>query len=192
MRPLGPINRIQGDNERYRSHMKGNIFMHMKLKSYAVFLFAALLSGCGQAEIIQNAQTKGKFFEIFTKGNQDYIEAVAAEDVDKLMTFYADNAVQISPSIPIIHGADNIRVIWVAFFSDFEVLEATSTIDEVIVVGRRAFARGQYTMTYQSIIDGTIYREAGRFAESSRQLEDGQWVMTTEISSQGPPAEMEN
>lgn len=166
--------------------------MHRKLKSGVICLLATLLVGCGQAEIIQNVQTKGKFFEIFTKGNQDYIEAVAAEDLDKLMTFYADNAVQISPSIPIIQGADNIRVEWEAFFSDFEVLEATSTIDEVIVVGRRAFARGHYTMTYQSVIDGTIYREAGRFAESSRQLKDGQWVMTTEISNQGPPAEREN
>ena len=172
--------------------MKENMFRHRKLKSWVVFLFVAILFGCGQDEIIQNAKTKGNFFEIFSKGNQEYIEAVAAEDVDKLMTFYADNAVQISPSIPIIKGADKIRVAWETFFSDFEVLEATSTIDEVIVVGRRAFARGQYTMTYQSIIDGTIYREAGRFAESSLELEDGQWVMTTEISNEGPPIEKEN
>ncbi len=168
------------------------MFIHRKLKSGVVFLLAALLVGCGKDEIVQNAQTKGKFFEIFTKGNQDYIEAVATGDVDKLMTFYSDNAVQISPGIPIIQGADNIRVVWETFFSDFEVLKATSGIDEVIVVGRRAFARGHYTMTYQSIVDGTIYSESGRFAESSRRLEDGQWVMTTEISNLGPPAEKEN
>ena len=62
--------------------MKENMFIHRMLRSWVVFLFVALLSGCGQDEIIQNTKTKGEFFEIFSKGNQEYIEAVAAEDVD--------------------------------------------------------------------------------------------------------------
>ena len=58
-----------------------------------------------------------------------------------------------------------IRESWEAYFAEFEVLEAASFIDDVVVTGDRAFAYGHYTSTAHRMADGTIYHESGRFAE---------------------------
>ena len=134
------------------------------------------------------AESEVDHLAIFAAGNDDYIRAVEAEDVDALMKFYARDAVQMPPGAPNISGIDEIRAAWEVYFAEYEVLEAESWVDEVIVSSDRAFARGHFTQKSRSRASGAIFRETGRFAESAKRLSDGTWVMTTEIwNSQGPP-----
>lgn len=143
--------------------------------------FAILVLAMGSLNPGWAEPPKEDHFAIFTASNNDYIRLVAEADVDGLMKHYASDAIQMPPGAPTIHGADKIRESWKAYFAEFEVLEAASYIDGVVVTGDRAFAYGHYTTTARAKSEGAIYHESGRFAESDRQLEDGTWVMEVEI-----------
>ncbi len=132
------------------------------------------------------------YFAVFTASNENYIRLVAAGDVDGLMKHYAVDAIQMPPGAPTIYGAKKIRESWEAYFTEFEVLEAASFMDDVVVTGDTAFAYGHYTSTARRKADGTIYHESGRFAESDRRLEDGTWIMMVEIWNYDQAADLED
>ncbi len=124
---------------------------------------------------------------VFATGNDNYIRAVAVGDVDALMKHYAQDAIQMPPGAPNIVGAVAIRQSWEAYFAEYEVIEAESWVDEVIVSDDRAFAHGHYTQKARSRTSGFVVRESGRFAESAKRLHDGTWIMTSEIwNLEGP------
>ncbi len=143
-----------------------------------------------QGRLLKATESEVDHLAVFTAGNDDYIRSVEAEDVDALMKYYAHDAVQMPPSAPNITGVAAIRKSWEAYFTEYEVLKAESWVDEVIVSGDKAFARGHFTQKARFRASGAIFRETGRFAESAKRLPDGTWVMTTEIwNFEGPPVQ---
>jgi len=151
----------------------------MRFSWATVFIILMLTSGSSKPGWAESPEQD--YFAVFTASNENYIRLVAAGDVDGLMKHYAVDAIQMPPGAPTIYGADKIRESWEAYFAEFEVLEAASFIDDVVVTGDRAFAYGHYTSTARRKADGTIYYESGRFAESDRRHEDGSWIMMVEI-----------
>ncbi len=153
------------------------------LKRWRAALIILMLAAGGAAIAGHKTDepTEEDHFAVFTAGNNDYIQNVAAGDVDALMAHYADDAIQMPPGAPNIVGVAAIRAGWEAYFAEYEVIEAVSFIDGVTVTGDRAFAWGHYSQTDRNRADGTISTEHGRFAESDRRGPDGRWIMEVEI-----------
>jgi len=77
-----------------------------------------------------------------------HLDALNQRDLDRLMTFYADEAVLEFPASPPVEGKPKIRR---AFASFFENWEETSTYREVIVSGTTAAVEGTVTGRHRTL-----------------------------------------
>lgn len=77
-----------------------------------------------------------------------YLEALNRRDLNRLMTFYADEAVLEFPASPRMEGKEKVRR---AFASFFENWDETSTYDAVIVSGNAAAVEGTVTGRHRTL-----------------------------------------
>jgi hypothetical protein len=96
-----------------------------------VWLFCAcvIFSGCNRAPKVNTAAEVKAILETCDQ----WIVAIQTKDVEKITTFYADDAVLIYPDSPIVEGLQNIKEVVRATYTDPTYLWETysSTIDKV-------------------------------------------------------------
>jgi ketosteroid isomerase-like protein len=115
------------------------------------------------------------------EANNSYIQAVLAEDLDLLMTFYTDDAVQLPPAAPAIVGKDAVRAGWAEAFDQVTTLQGVSEFDEIIVFGEWAYGRGHYVGRSRSDEDGTEYDEHLSFSGMWHRGPDGSWRISRDM-----------
>ncbi len=91
----------------------------------------------------------------------DHLKALNLRDLDRLMTFYADDAVLVFPASPPVEGKANIRRAYASFFENWE---ETSTYGVVIMSGTTAAVEGTVTGRHRTL----HLRIPGRIPTSSR------------------------
>jgi steroid delta-isomerase-like uncharacterized protein len=91
----------------------------------------------------------------------DHLKALNLRDLDRLMTFYADDAVLIFPASPPVEGKANIRRAYASFFENWE---ETSTYGVVIMSGTTVAVEGTVTGRHRTL----HLRIPGRIPTSSR------------------------
>ena len=119
----------------------------------------------------------------------EYFAAINAGDVDGYLACFADDAIWMPPNEPAVTGKEAWRQANPEAFTTVG-LDLTLTLDEVVVPGDWAFARGTVT--------GTLTPAEGEPVEvSSKNLwilqrqGDGSWKVSRSIrNSNNPPAEM--
>ncbi len=98
---------------------------------------------------------------VFSKVLTDHLKALNQRDLDRLMTFYADDAVLVFPASPPVEGKANIRRAYASFFENWE---ETSTYGVVIMSGTTAAVEGTVTGRHRTL----HLRIPGRIPRSSR------------------------
>lgn len=78
----------------------------------------------------------------------DHLKALNQRDLDRLMTFYADDAVLVFPASPPVEGKANIRRAYASFFENWE---ETSTYNVVIMSGVTAAVEGTVTGRHRTL-----------------------------------------
>ena len=96
-------------------------------------------------------------------------------DVDSLMDLYTLDAVLLSPYESVNKGKEAIRESWEAWFETVNVEEASSTMDEIIVFGDCAYARGHFSDVYIMRSDSSRHVGEGRFSGLWKRSTDGNW-----------------
>jgi uncharacterized protein (TIGR02246 family) len=119
--------------------------------------------------------------EAIRRINQQYIELHPEGEVDRLMTLYTDDALLMPPGSPPLEGLEEIRAHWSDFFDDWEVLEATSIIDEVILSEDWAYARGHYSETLRAKDSDARVVDSGSFSGIWRRQRDGSWKIARDM-----------
>ncbi len=79
---------------------------------------------------------------------QAHLDAVNTRDLDRLVTFYADDAVLEFPASPRVEGKAQIQR---AFHSFFEQWNETSAYRAVVVAGNTAAVEGTATGTHRTL-----------------------------------------
>ena len=87
-------------------------------------------------------------------------KAAAAKDLDKAVSFYADDAVVLPPNEPMITSKDGIRNMWKGFLDSFTEISWKATRVEMSKAGDMACLTGTYEMTMK---DGT--KDRGKYCE---------------------------
>jgi len=77
-----------------------------------------------------------------------HLEALNGRDLDRLMTFYADDAVLEFPASPRVEGKAQIRRAFAAFFENWE---ERSVYDTVVVSGATAAVEGTVTGQHRTL-----------------------------------------
>jgi steroid delta-isomerase-like uncharacterized protein len=78
----------------------------------------------------------------------DHLKALNQRDLDRLMTFYADDAVLVFPASPPVEGKANIRRAYASFFENWE---ETSTYSVVVISGATAAVEGTVTGRHRTL-----------------------------------------
>src|SRR2546422_9456073 len=95
-----------------------------------------------------------------------HLAAVNGRDLDRLMTFYADDAVLEFPASPHVVGKAKIRRAFASFFDNWD---ETSTYDAVVISGNTAAVEGIVTGRHRTL----HLRIPGRIAAGSRVYHHG-------------------
>ena len=113
--------------------------------------------------------------------------AINAGNLDGPMAFYADDAVQMPPNIPIFIGKEAIRSGLEEFLAA-NTVEQRSTVEDIRVSGDWAFLRLSYTMSITSKDGGDTTTEVGKWVLICQRQADGSWRIATEIWNTDAPS----
>ncbi len=105
---------------------------------------------------------------------------VNAGNLDGVMAFYADDAVQMPPDTPIFIGKEALHSGFEGFLAA-NTVELSSTVEDIRVSGDLAFLRLSYTQSVTPKDGGDTTTEVGKWVLLLARQVDGSWRITTEI-----------
>jgi uncharacterized protein (TIGR02246 family) len=113
----------------------------------------------------------------------DWSKASQAKDLDKTMSFYADDALVLSPKIPLVQGKDNIRTGWKQMFL-IPGPGLTFTTGEVQVARSDdlAWEHGAYDFA-TSDKKGKTTTEHGKYITIWKKQADGAWKVVADMDN---------
>ena len=121
--------------------------------------------------------------------NQDKLwsDAAGAKDLDKTVSFYADDANFLMAGLPLASGKDNIRKSWSALLSNPALVSVSFAPTSVHVNedGDMAYEIGTYELVTKDK-KGKQSTEKGKFAVVWKKQADGSWKV--EVDSASTPA----
>ena len=92
--------------------------------------------------------------------DEQWSKAAVAKDLDKTVSFYAQDAVVFPPNQPAVTTKDGIRNLWKGFLGSLTNITWTTTRVEAAKSGDLAYLTGTYEMTMK---DGT--KDRGKFLD---------------------------
>jgi uncharacterized protein (TIGR02246 family) len=109
-------------------------------------------------------------------------KAAGAKDLDKTVSFYADDALVLPPNEAAVTGKDNIRNLWKGFLDSLSTISWNTTRVEVSKSGDMASTTGTYQLTMK---DGT--NDHGKYCEVWEK-KSGTWKVGIDMFSSDLPA----
>ena len=109
-------------------------------------------------------------------------KAAGAKDLDKTVSYYADDAIVLPPNEAMITSKDGIRNMWKGFLDSLTSISWNTTRVEVSKSGDMAATTGTYELTMK---DGT--KDHGKYCEVW-QKKHGKWKVATDMFSSDLPA----
>ena len=110
-------------------------------------------------------------------------KAAAAKDLDKTVSFYADDATVLPPNEPAVASKDGIRNSWKGLIDAVTSMSWTATRVEMAKSGDMACLTGTYELTMN---DGT--KDHGKYCEVWEKKADGKWKCGSDIWNSDLPA----
>ena len=115
-------------------------------------------------------------------------EAAKAKDLDRYVSFYADDAVLLWPGTPMITGHAAIRKFMQVFFStpDFSLSFETAHV-EVSLAGDFAYSCGSNKV---ALVDpnGKKVKDSGKYLTVYKKQSDGTWKVVADMGNSDLPA----
>lgn len=108
-------------------------------------------------------------------------KVAGAKDLDKTVSYYADDAIVLPPNDPMVTSKDGIRNLWKGFLDSFTTISWNTTRVEVSQSGDMAVTTGTYQLTMK---DGTSDR--GKYCEVWEK-KSGAWKVATDMFSSDLP-----
>lgn len=147
----------------------------MKTKRFTLVVCVALLAATF-------AFAAGADEKAVRDADEQWSKVAAARDLDKTVSFYADDAVVLPPNQAAVTTKDGIRNLWKGFFETLTDISWKTTRVEMAKSGDMGYLIGTYEMTLK---DGT--KDKGKYCEVWKKQADGKWKVTTDMFSSDLP-----
>ena len=146
------------------------------MRTFAVVLLLITLGACSHSPHL----TPGNGEQSLRASDEALQNAVAARDLDAIMTFYADDAVLLPTAEPIVSGRAAIEEEWRHILSipDFANKSALTKI-EIATSGDWAYTMGTYVATMRGE-DGNITTEPGKWVSIWKRQRGGKWKIAVD------------
>ena len=155
----------------------------------ATIALAALLAGCTPATPPAAPDTRDADAKAIRQLEADCLQAWAAKDADKIVSFYADDASLFLAGMPVVTGRDNIANVAKQYLAD-KNFSLTFSTSKVIVSksGDLAYTQGSYAMTYTDAKAKKAMSEKGKYVTVYMKQADGSWKAVADIDNADGPA----
>jgi uncharacterized protein (TIGR02246 family) len=155
------------------------------MKKIAVLFCAGIIQmGCTSTPKVDIQAEKDAIKSI----EDQWVVSLRASEAEKILGYYASDAVIMNPNKPIIIGLEAIRNANNSMFADTTLLLNTysGTVDviEVSVTGDFAYARGQQEITIKT--KNGLVKDKGKWIDVLKKI-DGQWKVTVTIGNSDLP-----
>jgi uncharacterized protein (TIGR02246 family) len=114
-------------------------------------------------------------------------KALAAKDLESLISFFADDASGLYPNTPAIHGKDALRQSWKTVLAIPGFLMSLQPVKvEVARSGDLAYVHGTWTRTMNDAT-GKPVADKGNYIVVYRKQLDGRWKIAADIGNSDLP-----
>ena len=118
-------------------------------------------------------------------------QAWATKDPEKVMAFYADDAVLMTPGMEAVHGKDALRTSLKGMLADPAVsLTFQSSKVDVAKSGDLAYTQGSYKLTVTDPATHKPINDHGNYVTTFRKQADSSWKAVADIASSAVPPPM--
>jgi len=148
---------------------------------------ALLLSGCEVTQSNAVADTAAEEKAIRdTEG--EWSKAAAAKDVDRIVSYYAEDGTLLAPNAPIAMGKPAIRVAWTGMMALPGIsLNWAPMKVEVAKSGDIAYSFGAYNMVFNDP-QGKATSDRGKYVVAWKKQPDNTWKAVADIFNSDLPA----
>jgi uncharacterized protein (TIGR02246 family) len=157
----------------------------MKRTLYVILVAVIIITACQS-----KTKTVSNDADAIRNIEDQWVAANKAKDINKVVSIFASEAVQIEPNKPISVGIEAIRKSWEIYFSDTTYLHNTiiQTIDniEVSASGDLGYARG--TVHYSLKTPNGTVEYMDKFVDIYKKI-DGDWKCSVGIWNTRKPME---
>jgi len=113
----------------------------------------------------------------------EWSKVAGAKDLDKTVSYYADDAIVMPPNEAMVTSKDGIRNLWKGFLDSLTNISWKATRVEISKSGDMAVLLGSYEMTMK---DGS--KDKGKYCEVWEKKAGGKWKVGTDMFSSDMPA----
>lgn len=115
--------------------------------------------------------------------DEAWSKVASAKDLDKTVSYYADDAIVLPPNEPMLTTKEGIRNLWKDFLGSLQSISWNTARVEVAKAGDMATTTGTYELTMK---DGT--KDRGKYCEVWKKKADGKWKVALDMFSSDLPA----
>ena len=117
----------------------------------------------------------------------DWAKAAAAKDVDKIVSYYADDGSVYPPNAAVAAGKPAIKVAWTGMVNlpGFMISWVPSRV-EAAKSGDIGWSTGTYNLT--TSVSGTAANDHGKYVVVWKKQQDGNWKAVADIFNSDLPA----
>jgi uncharacterized protein (TIGR02246 family) len=110
-----------------------------------------------------------------TKVDEDWSKSVATRDAEKVVSFYAEDAIGYPPNEPVAVGRPAIKKIWTAMLADASFSISWKPVHvEVATSGDLGYTTGTYEDSAKGP-DGKTVTDKGKYVSVWKKQKDGTW-----------------
>ncbi len=157
-------------------------FARHRLSTFLV-LAIAVLAGCAQQPVQAPPppDTRAADEAAIRTAAADWGKAAAARDLEKTLTYYADDASMFPPNMPIATGADARRKVWTELLAPTDlVFNISTTKVEVARSGDIAYETGTFEDSFKNK-KGKPVKIVGKYVVVWKKQPNGQWKAQCDI-----------
>jgi uncharacterized protein (TIGR02246 family) len=116
----------------------------------------------------------------------DWMAAVKAKDISKLLSLVTDDVVFLPPGLPPLRGKPAVEAMYKSFFPQFSSIEQHAALEEVEVAGDWAFAWGSETFVLIPQPGGSPIQMDGKGLSILKRQPDGSWKFSRAVNNTQP------
>lgn len=117
---------------------------------------------------------------------EEYTSSMNAGDLDRWISLWADDAIQMAPGAPAVIGKEQIRAKYESIFPLF-VFKMTIANEDVKISGDLACSYGNYTVSMTPKTGGETIMIDGKYLSIEERQADGSWKIIRSCFNDNTP-----
>jgi uncharacterized protein (TIGR02246 family) len=142
--------------------------------------------GCGKQSEVGDVKAD---ISAINNNIEQYTSSMNAGDLDRWISLWADDAIQMAPDAPAVIGKEQIRAKYESIFPLF-IFKMSIANEEVKISGDLACSHGNYIVSMTPKAGGETIKIDGKYLSIEERQADGSWkIIRSCFNGNAPPKE---